>query len=62
MATPTKLTGVTIAQLPAVTELQDGDVLEIDRAGKSYKISFQDLSRGLGLASFISQAESLIGL
>lgn len=58
-------TGYAISDLSAITSLNDSDLIEIDRSGAGYSITYgnlvSNLEKSLGLNDLESALDNLIG-
>lgn len=54
-------TGLTISQLPAASSAEETDLIEIERGGRSYKITLAEIGDALGLDEFVDELLDLLG-
>jgi hypothetical protein len=53
--------GLLISQLPAASSAAETDLIEIERGGRSYKITLAEIGTALGLDDFVEQILDVLG-
>ncbi len=53
--------GLLISQLPAASSAAETDLIEIERGGRSYKITLAEIGSALGLDEFVDALLDALG-
>lgn len=53
--------GLLISRLPAASSAAETDLIEIERGGRSYKITLAEIGTALGLDEFVEQILDVLG-